>query len=986
MTTQTQDEHKTNELEARRAQLKGKNGKEYWRSLKELANDEEFEELIKHEFPRQSGVLELLNRRDFLKVMGAALALAGMTACVPRQNELILPYVNPPEELIPAKSIYFASAMVQDGYAKGVLLETTMGRPIKVEGNPKHPESLGATDVFMQASILELYDPDRAQQITFKGAQKTWQDFTAAVGSLGAGAVRILTGPISSPSLVGQLSALLSQNSQAKWYQYSPLERVNATAGANAAFGQPYEAVYDFSKADVILSLDCDFLFMEPGHVRYARDFALRHQPVSNAGTMSRLYMVESSATITGSNADHRAAVKPSQVEAFARALANQLGISAGTSNVPVPAQDWLGPLANDLKKAGAGALVVAGMRQPPAVHALAHAMNQMLGSIGSTVTLVAPVVSAPGGTLTDLVKDLNSGAVDTLVIIEGNPVYTAFADLDFAAAMKKAKTSIYLAYYPDETAVVADWVVPATHYMEAWGDARAYEGTISLVQPVIEPLYGGKSVYDFIAALSGQADAKGYDLLRAFWKAQPQGQAGDFERNWKDWLSQGFIPGTAASAAANLPQVNTAAFGTPAAAPASGLEVVFEPDFTIWDGRFTNNAWLQELPKPLTKLTWDNAAIISIPTAEKLGLQDEQVVTLSLNGHTVEAPIYIQPGQPDDVVVLSLGYGRKAGGSLVIGQGFNAYAVRTAQAPWLASGLQMAKTGKTYQLVAAHEHWTMEGRDIIREATAEEYQANPNFAQEVEGVLHTPTLYGEYKYEGYAWGMSINLSSCIGCNACVIACQAENNIPTVGKAQTSNSREMHWLRIDRYYRGLTGNPKVSWMPVPCMHCEKAPCEPVCPVEATSHSAEGLNEMTYNRCVGTRYCSNNCPYKVRRFNFFNWNKDMPISERAMKNPDVTVRMRGVMEKCTYCVQRINETRIQAQVEGRQIRDGEVQTACMQACPTQAIIFGDINNPNAAVTQLKQTPLSYGLLAELGTQPRTTYLGKVTNPNPLIKEA
>jgi molybdopterin-containing oxidoreductase family iron-sulfur binding subunit len=514
---------------------------------------------------------------------------------------------------------------------------------------------------------------------------------------------------------------------------------------------------------------------------------------------------------------------------------------------------------------------------------------------------------------------------------------------------------------------------------MEMWSDARAFDGTLSIIQPVIEPLYGGKSHHELVAALLGQPDVKGYDLVRAYWQAQTTGTT--FESDWRDALSKGFLPGQT-SGGGPMPTLETSALGTAPTAPAGELEIQFVPDETVWDGRYANNAWLQELPKPFTKLTWDNAALFSPATAQRLGLSDGTLVRLSLRGRSVDAAAYIQPGQADDTVILSLGYGRKTGGKVLNGLGFNAYALRDSTAPWFDS-VEVSKTGGTYALAATHEHWSMENRSLIRSADLEEYNTNPTFAQEGEG--EQVTLYGEWPKPGYAWGMSINLNTCIGCNACVVACQAENNIPVVGKDQVRRGREMHWLRIDRYYSGSPNRPTYAFQPVPCMHCENAPCEVVCPVEATSHSAEGINEMTYNRCVGTRYCSNNCPYKVRRFNFYKYNDFTTEKLKALRNPDVTVRERGVMEKCTYCVQRVNETRIQAEVDGRTIQDGDVKTACQQACPTSAIIFGNINDQGAQVTKLKTTPLNYALLGDLGTKPRTTYLAKVRNPNPNIKE-
>jgi MoCo/4Fe-4S cofactor protein with predicted Tat translocation signal len=986
MTNSSHEEQTSLDPEALRQRLSGQKGRQYWRSLNELADDKQFEKLVQQEFPRQASLLPELGRRNFLKLLGASLALAGLTACVPQSGTKILPYVKPPEELVPSKPIYYASSMVQDGYAKGVLVKTTFGRPIKVDGNPSHPGSQGATDVFMQASLLELYDPERPKQILQGTSPKTWQDFVAAAGqamaAAGQGAgLRILSGPVTSPTLLDQISALLAKYPQAKWTQFSPVERSNTLAGAQLAFGKPYEVIYDFTKADVILSLDGDFMFTDPGHLRYSRDFGSRHQPISAQGIMNRLYVVESSLSLTGSNADHRLAVKPSQVEAFARALAAGLGISVSAPTGAVPGQDWLDPLIADLKKAGKSALVVVGERQPAVVHALAHAMNQVLGGFGSTVSLIDPPISDSGSSLAGLAQELNNGQVELLVVLECNPVYAAPADLNFAAAMKKARQSIYLGYYPDETAASASWFVPAAHYLEMWGDARSYDGSTSLVQPVIEPLYGSKSAYELVAALLGQGDASGYDLVQKYWQGQLK--SNNFNQDWRAIQTTGLVPDSAAKPLAAVPQVNSAALNASAAAASSGLELVFEPDDTIWDGRFTNNSWLQELPKTLTKLTWDNAALVNPQTAARLGVTDNDLVDISLRGRTLRVAVLMQPGIPDDVVVISLGYGRSAGGSVLEGAGFNAYSIRTEAAPWFDTGVQLTKTGLTYALALTHEHWSMENRDLVREGTLAEFQANPKFAQ--DGDPKPATLYGEDQYPGYSWGMAINLNSCIGCNACVIACQAENNIPTVGKDQVSRSREMHWIRIDRYFKGVSANPGVVFQPVPCMHCEKAPCEPVCPVEATSHSAEGLNEMTYNRCVGTRYCSNNCPYKVRRFNFYKYIDEGVVSLQAMRNPDVTVRSRGVMEKCTYCVQRINEARVQAEVEGRPIRDGEVKTACQQACPTNAIFFGNLNDPNSAVSKQKATPLNYALLAELGTRPHTTYTAKVKNPNPLIKE-
>ncbi|HEY3343299.1 MAG TPA: TAT-variant-translocated molybdopterin oxidoreductase [Anaerolineaceae bacterium] len=964
-------------------------GKEIWRSFDDLADTDQFKEYLQGEYPRHSSVALNLNRRDFIKLLGASVAFAGLTACVPRINETILPYVNPPERFIPGKPLYYASAMPMGGYGRGVIVKTNMNRPIKVDGNPTHPDTLGASDLFMQASILGLYDPDRAKEVSSGGQNRGWEAFTAALSAAaknlgankGAG-LRILSGAVTSPSLFNQIQNVLRQYPAAKWHVFEASGMGQNYAGAQMAFGQPVETTYNFDKANVILSLDNDFLFRDGGGVeRYQHSFGARRQVQPGKTNMNRLYAAESSLTITGSNADHRLPMQARQVEAFARAIAAKLGVSTAQAGGSVPGASWVDPLAADLMKNRGASLVLAGSRQPPAVHALAHAMNQALGNVGQTVVYTAPVEAKPVNpfaSLLNLAQDLQDGVVDLLVILETNAAYSAPGDIPFASLLSKAKFSVYLGQYADETAAGCQWTVPATHFLEMWGDARATDGTVSMIQPLIEPLYDSKSAYELLAALLGQPSASGYDIVRAYWQIQMSG--GNFEVAWQKALSDGVVPGTA------LAPVNVTASAASIPAPAAagqGLEIVFEPDPTIWDGAFTNNSWLQELPKPLTKLTWDNAALFSPNTAGRLGLIDQDVVELGYRGRTLQAPALIVPGQPDDTVTLTLGYGRRQGGQVQAGLGYNAAPLRTSDSPWFGDGLTVRKTGETYPLATTRDHWSMEGRDLVREATLTEFNQNPNFAQPAD--VKPPSLYPDVQYPGHAWGMAINLSTCIGCNACVLACQAENNIPVVGKSEVLNNREMQWLRIDRYYKGSIETPEVLFEPVPCMHCEQAPCEPVCPVEATSHSAEGINEMSYNRCVGTRYCSNNCPYKVRRFNFYGYADTKDEAIKAMRNPDVTVRSRGVMEKCSYCVQRINRARIQSEISGQPIKDGDLKTACQQACPTNAIVFGDLNDPASQVTQLKAQPTNYALLGELATRPRTTYLAKVRNPNPLIQE-
>jgi len=633
---------------------------------------------------------------------------------------------------------------------------------------------------------------------------------------------------------------------------------------------------------------------------------------------------------------------------------------------------------------------VIPGEEQPAAVHALAHAMNQALGAAGKTVFHTEPVEAEPAmqiESLRQLATDASQGLVDVLLILGGNPVFSAPADVELGTALAKVGLRIHVGLYEDETAELCHWHVPQAHALETWSDARAYDGTVTVMQPLIEPLYDGKSLHEVVAAIFTKQEPSSYALVRDTWKTKV---GADFERVWRRTLHDGVMRDSAFAPkqvslkgdwAAHLAEAKPEAARK---SPEGGLEIAFRPDPTIFDGRFANNGWLQELAKPQTKLSWDNAAIVGPATAERLGLQNQEVVELRFNGRSVEAPVWIQPGHAADCVTVHLGYGRRRTGRVGAGAGFDAYQIRTSQAPWAGVGLALQKTGKRRPLAATQLHHSMEGRHIVVAAPLEEFRAHPDFAQQqVETPAADETIFPPYKYDGYAWGMSIDLNACVGCNACVIACQAENNISVVGRDQVIRGREMHWIRVDRYYKGGLDNPETYLQPVPCMQCENAPCEVVCPVGATNHSAEGLNDMVYNRCVGTRYCSNNCPYKVRRFNFYlyaDWTTD---SLKGVRNPNVTVRSRGVMEKCTYCVQRINAAKIEAEKQDRKVRDGEIQTACQQACPAEAIVFGDINDRQSRVAKLKANPRNYGLLADLNTRPRTTYLARVTNPNPEI---
>ena len=937
-----------------------------------------------------------LDRRDLLKFAGASLALAGATACTRQPAEKIVPYVRQPEEIVPGKPLFYATAMTVGGFATGLLAESHMGRPTKIEGNPLHPASLGATDAFAQAAILSLYDPDRSQTILHLGEIRPWSAFLGEMrlvleeerASSGAG-LAILTETVTSPTLARQIAEIGKALPAARWHQWEPAGRDNVREGARLAFGSPVNAIPQIGAADVILSLDADFLATGPTRLADARAFAARRRETASGGASSRLYVVESTMTATGARADHRRPLRYGDVEKFARAVAAAVGLgpAAGTgeSGGSFAADPFARAVAADLARRRGRGLVLAGENQPPVVHAIAHALNAFLGNAGRTVVYTDPVEANPEvelASLSALAADLGAGRVRTLLILGGNPVFTAPPDLRFPEALGKAPRRVHLSLENDETSDQCHWHVPEAHFLEAWSDARAFDGTATIVQPLIAPLYGGRSAHEVLAALSADPERSGYEIVRDTWR----GRLGpDFEEAWRRALHDGVIPGTAS------PKTPGAASGMPAEVSASepapdSLEITFRADPTIHDGRFANNGWLQELPKPITKVTWDNVAAVSPATASRLAVANGDVVSLAVGSLRVRAPIWIVPGHPDGSIGVTLGYGRTKAGNLGTGAGFDAYSIRPASALWQA-GVAVAKTGERYPVAVTQPSQSMEGRPLARSAAVEEIRKEPGLIHEM-GEEPGPglSLYPPHPSHTYAWGMAIDLSSCVGCNACVVACNAENNVPVVGKDQVVRGREMQWLRIDHYADGDPANPSHAFQPVACVHCENAPCELVCPTAATVHSAEGLNDMVYNRCVGTKYCQNNCPYKVRRFNFYHYSTQYRApSMRMLANPDVTIRWRGVMEKCTYCVQRINEGKIRSELENRRVHDGDVVTACQQACPAEAITFGDLADPESRVSKLRGSPLSYGLLSDLGTRPRTEYLAAVRNPNPELAE-
>jgi molybdopterin-containing oxidoreductase family iron-sulfur binding subunit len=1034
-------------------------GRRFWRSLEELAGDEQFFVSLAREFPEHANRLtDGATRRQFLQLMGASLALAGLQGCVEQPQEVIVPHVLAPEHLVPGKPLYYATATTLDGAGAGLLVESHMGRPIKIEGNPLHPAvphlmaatnqaagggtlRFGATSVFSQAAVLSLYDPDRSQTVLRNGQIATWEDFAAELQaqlakpeSAGGRSLRILTETVVSPTLADQLQRLLETFPQAQWHQFEPIHRDNELLGSRLAFGVDVQPLYDVAAADVILALDADFLAEGPMHLQHARGFARRRRPdrpaapqegAEDAALMNRLYVVESSITVTGAAADHRLPLAPPAVAAFTARLAAALGLEL---NVPAPLADaeapqpWLDAVVADLQRARGRSLVLAGRGQPPLVHALAHWINQALGNIGQTVEYREPIAARAEpqvDSLQNLVDALRDGQVQTLIILGGNPAFNAPADVSFTDQLKLVPFTVHLSQYEDETSQLCRWHIPELHFLEAWSDTRAADGTASIVQPLIAPLHGGKSPHEVLAAIlstvrslpaadeatsapeTPPARARFattcFEIVRAYWQRR-HAEAhvdGDFETFWNTALHDGIVAGTQApsvqpSISADFGSaINEALASLPQPSPTAAMQVVFQLDPCLWDDRFANNGWLQELPRPLTSLTWDNAALIAPATAQEHRLHTGDVVEIAVAQRTIEIPVLIVPGQTPNVVALQLGYGRQRAGRIGSGVGTDVYPLRTSGAMWHAVAATLRPTGQTRALALTQTHHAMEGRNVVRAGTLDEFLEHPEHPPFMAAGHHNPeaeaSIYPEYQYDGYKWGMVINQSACIGCNACVVACQAENNIPVVGREQVLMSREMHWLRIDHYYEGEPENPDHYHQPMLCQHCEKAPCEPVCPVAATTHSSEGLNEMVYNRCVGTRYCSNNCPYKVRRFNFLDYNAPLRNDPtlQLLPNPDVTVRSRGVMEKCTYCVQRISAARIAAEKEGRAIRDGEVITACQAACPTEAIVFGDLNDPNSRLRQEAASPLNYAVLGDLNTQPRTTYLAAVRNPNPAL---
>ncbi|HEX8963618.1 MAG TPA: 4Fe-4S dicluster domain-containing protein [Rhodocyclaceae bacterium] len=916
-------------------------------------------------------------RRRFLQLMAASLALAG-TACSGPPQEEIHPYVKAPEDVLPGQPSFYATTLLRQGWGFGVLVESNMGRPTKVEGNPNHPASLGGTDVFAQAAVLDFWDPDRSRTPWQAGGIATWEAAAsflaaraAALEPRGGEGLRVLTGSVTSPSWIAQWQALRRRFPAARRHCWEPLHDDGARQAAMLAFGRPVDLVLHPERATVMLAVAADPLGEGPAWPAYARGFAQRRRDPARP---TRLYAVDVAATLTGANADERISLPPERAERLLWRIGAALGVGPGAAPDEQLGR-WEGALLQALRAHRGEGLVVAGRAISAETRALVHAINGALGNLGRTVEAVAPAEFEPqshGESISLLCEDMRAGRVDTLLILGGNPVYDAPAALEFEQALPSVPHSLHAGLYRDETAARCRWHLPLAHELEQWGDARAFDGTLSVIQPLIRPLYGGRSARAVLAMLGEPAPPSDYEAVRAA-LGMPAGSA-EAEAAWRRTL----IDGAVRDSASTPLRLSVARDLRAPALQHVALTAVFTPDASVADGRHANNAWLQELPRPLTTIVWDNAACVAPATAAALGLADGQVAELEVGGRSLRVPVAVLPGQAEGTVTVPLGYGRQAAGGVGNGVGFDGYRLKPAG---FVAPARLKGTDERHDLVRRQDETSMHGRPLAKRASLAEVNAGPRAEQ---GERPAQSLYPPYSYPVYAWAMSIDLNACIGCGACTVACQAENNIPVVGKEEVARGRAMHWIRVDRWFDDAHPAGPMQFQPVPCMQCEDAPCEAVCPVGATVHDSEGINVQVYNRCIGTRYCSNNCPYKVRRFNFLQYANTEEESLKALQNPEVTVRRRGVMEKCNYCLQRITRARIAAEEQGRRIADGEVVTACEAACPTRAIVFGDLNTPGSRVNLAKASPLDYRMLEELNTRPRTSYLVRVLNPDPGVE--
>lgn len=1032
----------------------------YWRSIEHQTRTKAYVDYIKDEFKAGDSEISGLDRRDMLKIMGASIALSGVGVACRRPVDNIMPYSKAPEDVIPGISNYFATARPSISGAVGLVMQSHEGRPTKVEGNKEHPFSSGAASTYDQAAVLELYDPDRSRvpmrMVDSDRLVSTWTEwdvfaqkhFAQLKLSKGKGLVFLLNGE-DAPTVERLQKSILAQYPEASFHEYNPLALDNTENGAEIAFGKNARVRPLFSGAKILLTIHADPFMSGPGALQNAKGFSLNRKIYSakDATKMNRLYAVEAAFSVTGTNADHRMRLSAAESGDFLKAVAKELTkydnltwhkfVQEYFSALPESKTldlKFVSALAKDLAKNKGQSLIVVGDNQPAAVHALAHMLNEVLGGLNKTFTVYkTPNAYVNKGTLAlaQLSQKINAGTVDTLVMLGVNPVYASAGTLNFAQALKKVKTVIHSGLYDDETANVSTWHLPGAHFLESWSDARAYEGTASIIQPLIAPLHDGRSTVEILAQTLNPAGADGFAEVKKTWFDSIFISAN--EKSWRRALHDGVIAKTqflnlveAKLDAANILQQVKSLKNQPALD--STVEVIFNADYSVLDGSLANLSWLQELPDPITKLTWDNVVLVSQAVAQKFKINSKvngryyqaDRVLLTIGEKNLDLPAFIMPGLADNSVIVTLGYGRTKAGFIGNNVGVDVYPLLPADGSFFVVGVTLTKTGDTYALAATQEQFAMNGdaimeldtltlhkRDPARVSSTQDYENNPEYVKKIglpasllakvtDSKIEEPVqMVDPWPYTGNKWGMVIDLTSCIGCNACVTACQSENNIPVVGKTQVMRSRAMHWIRVDRYFTGEVKNPQSISQPVPCMHCENAPCEPVCPVAATVHDTEGLNSMAYNRCVGTRYCGNNCPYKVRKFNYLDFTNSgnlyvAPLQKerntllQMQKNPNVTIRYRGVMEKCTYCTQRIQEAKIAAtrnKQNSNMLPDGAVTPACEQTCPTNAITFGNLNDPNSRVTKLKQVDRNYDLLQELNVRPRTSYLAKLRNPNP-----
>ncbi len=1014
-----------------------------WRSLAELENSPGFESLLRREFPRGADVYEDggLTKRDFMKLLGASMTLAGvgLTGCR-RPEAYLVPFNKGVEWTVPGKFLYYATAMPLRQGAMPLVVSTVDGRPTKIEGNPLHPWSNGGTDAFAQASVLDLYDPNRSKTIKENRVEvgvDVFEKFLKTLADTGEN-LAFLVERKNSPTRDRLRAELESRYPGMIWCEYEPLGPQETDKAMAASFAPGVRLIPKFERADVIVALDSEFLSGSDKGVGFAQGFFPRRNPDQKGAPMNRLYVVESHYTGTGGLADHRYRCKASLIGEFARQLGGKIADATGDGSLaslveasPKTAASfddaWLAECAKDLSANPARGIVIVGEQQPAWVQSLAFAINQAVGNNGATI-LGVDTGEKPSASISDLAATITTGAVKTLFILGGNPAYNAPANLDFSGLLKKVPQAVHLGLFEDETAKLCRWHLPAAHYLEAWSDVRAYDGTYSVVQPMILPLWNGISELEILAQLARHQKPQGPELIRETFAQRFEASA----EKWNSVLRVGFAPGSEFPEVPLSFNASQAVAETKNARPAAdGLELVFLQSSSVDDGRYASNSWLQETPDFETKVTWDNVALVSPATAKKLGIKANNfgpiykvaeklgndidfdivadLIEIKSAGSSVVAAAFVAPGHADDSISLALGYGRAGVSALLDGVGFNAYPLRSTEALRFLTGVEVIATGKTYPLAQTQEHRSMEGRDLFREGTLERYEQDPKFAQTMGMDGHIPPNISLYTHPPLTaqeqWGMTVDLNTCLGCNACVVACQAENNVPVVGKEQVRKNRDMAWIRIDRYFAGEPEDPEMLAQPVMCQHCENAPCETVCPVNATVHSEDGLNLMAYNRCIGTRYCSNNCPWKVRRFNYFDYNqrpldhlyagplakKGMADSLKMSKNPNVTVRMRGVMEKCTFCIQRIEEAKIARLVEAGARNKNEVpihqfKMACQQACPSDSLVFGNINDSQSRVSRLRESDRAYVTLKYLNAAPRVSYLARIKNPNPKMPDA